>query len=479
MNSMKTLSANFKFQRNSLFKIFARHSSTNANYVHPDFPHLPVTDPKKGNMDEILKLGGWHDFLKQKHEELDKDVFFFKVFERPAISIGNPKYLNKLSHLNTRPDHLRGYLRELVGKKTMNLINSEERKKKNNANIKPAFTREAITKTYGKTLEHHMEHIMDVWENEKNYTQEGVKFPLKREVSILIVRNILSIMYGYEGSDEECVDIMEKLEHSVLDLEFKSFGKEFSDEQLEIMEYEKNFIRNFVFDLVDRWKELAPEKRSPCFLDVLDTEDDKQFAIDNAVTFLIAGIFSTRFLFYSSIYQLSKNPDKREKLQEEIDKHVKGNFVKINDLRNLRYLNSCMNESLRILPSATTTARIDEENDIEYEDGLVIPKGTAIILPIAYIFTAEKFWKDSDKFYPERFKELGLDYSYQFNPFGFAGGRVCIGKQLSEIEAKLLIANFFKNYNSSIPYGEPTPKYTWGTGSNIVEEVYIDIEKRI
>ena len=138
-----------------------------------------------------------------------------------------------------------------------------------------------------------------------------------------------------------------------------------------------------------------------------------------------------------------------------------------------------MNESLRISPSATTTARIDEENDIVFEDGLVIPKGTAIICPIAYIFMSEKFWKDSKTFYPERFKEYGMEYSYQFNPFGFSGGRVCIGKQLSEVEAKLLIANFFKNYTSRVSDGEKAPVLTWGSGTNVVEDVHIDIEKRI
>lgn len=455
-------------KKNSFLKIFGKNCSTN-------FPHLPVSDPKKGNMDEVLKTGGWHDFLSQKHTELQKDVFFFKIFERPAVSIGNPKYLNKMSHLNSRPDHLRGYLRELVGRKTMNLINSEERSTKNKANLKPAFTREAITKTYGNTLEHHMKHALETWDE---YTK-GVKMPLKRETSILIVRNILSVMYGYEANDAECLEISDKMTNSVLDMEFRSFGKEFSEDQLKVMEEEKDFLRNFVFDLIDKWKNIKPEKRSPCYLDVLDSEDDKQFAIDNAVTFLIAGIFSTRFLFFSSIFHLSNNPDKQMKLQEELDKFVSGNFVKISDLRGLKYLNSCMNEALRISPSATTTARIDEENDIVFEDGLVIPKGTAVICPIGYIFTSEKFWKDSDKFYPERFKEHGLDYSYQFNPFGFAGGRVCIGKQLSEIEAKLLIANFFKNYKSSVPAGQKPPQYTWGTGSNVIEEVHIELEKRI
>lgn len=467
MNTLKYKNLNYK-NANNLLKIFARTCSTN-------FPVLPVENPKRGHMDEVLKLGGWHDFLSQKHKELDKDVFFFKIFERPAVSIGNPKYLNKMSHLNSRPDHLRGYLRELVGKKTMNLINTEERKNKNQANLKPAFSRDAITKTYGKTLENHIVHALEKWDGYTN----GKKMPLREEISILITKNILSVMYGYEASEEQCLDICEKLTSSILNLEFKSFGKEFSEDFLKYLEEEKDFLRNFVFDLIDRWRSLEPEKRSPCYLDVLESEDDRQFAIDNAVTFLVAGIFSTRFLFFTSIYHLSNNPDKQQRLQEELDKYVKDRHVKITDLRSLKYLNSCMNESLRLTPSATTTARIDEENDIEFEDGLVIPKGTAIILPIAYIFTSEKFWKNSQEFYPERFREFGMDYSYQFNPFGFAGGRVCIGKQLSEIEAKLLIANFFKNYKSTVPSDQKPPEYTWGSGSNVINEVHINIEKRI
>lgn len=491
MNTLKN-HKNFKLNLiNSLFfknakkvtKIPLRFCSTNnqqnnsQNFMNENFPTLPIKDPKKGNMDEVLELGGWHDFLAKKHTDLEKDVFFFNIFGRPAVSIGNPKYLNKMSHLNSRPDHLRGYLRTLVGKKTMNLINTEERKDKNKANLKPAFTREAITKNYGQTLENHMDLMLSKWDK---YT-EGIPMPLREEISYLIVKNILSVMYGYEATREECLDISDKLCSSILNLEFKSFGREFSPEQVQYLEDEKEYLRNFVFDLIDKWKNIAPEKRSPCYLDVLESEDDKQFAIDNAVTFLVAGVFSTRFLFFTSIYHLSKHSDKQEKLQKEIDKFVKkeNHLVKISDLKNLRYLNSCMNETLRITPSATTTARIDEENDLEFEDGLIIPKGTAIILPIAYIFRSEKFWKNSLTFYPERFKEHGMDYSYQFNPFGFAGGRVCIGKQLSEIEAKLLIANFFKNYKSTVPEDQKPPEYTWGSGSNVINEVFINIEKRI
>ena len=462
---MNTIKKSFNLKnKNTLIKILARNCSTN-------FPHLPIKDIKKGNMDEVLSTGGWHDFCTLKHGETKKDIFFFKVGERPAVSIGNPKYLSKMTHLNSRPDHLRGFLKQLVGEKTMNLINTEERKEKVKANLKPAFTRETIVKTYGNTLEHHMENTLLKWDEYTN----GTKMPLKKEMSILITRNILSVMYGYEASDAECTDVCDKLTRSVLDLEFKSFGKEFDEEYLKTMVYEKDFLRNFVYGLVDKWRSIEKEKRSPCYLDVLETEDDKQFAIDNAVTFLIAGIFSTRHLFFTSIYQLSSNPDKQKKLQEELDKFVKGKNVKISDLRNLKYLNACMNESLRISPSATTTARIDEENDIVFEDGLVIPKGTAIICPIAYIFMSEKFWKDSKTFYPERFKEYGMEYSYQFNPFGFSGGRVCIGKQLSEVEAKLLIANFFKNYTSRVSDGEKAPVLTWGTGTNVVEDININI----
>ena len=68
MNIIKR-SINLK-NKNTLIKIHARNCSTN-------FPHLPVTDIKRGNMDEVLSTGGWHDFLALKHEETKKDVFFF------------------------------------------------------------------------------------------------------------------------------------------------------------------------------------------------------------------------------------------------------------------------------------------------------------------------------------------------------------------------------------------------------------------
>ena len=165
-------------------------------------------------------------------------------------------------------------------------------------------------------------------------------------------------------------------------------------------------------------------------------------------------------------------------MHEELDKHIDSKEVKIESIRNLKYLRACVNETLRLTPAATTSARIDNENDNDCGEGVIIPKGTAIISPIAYVFQSEEFWQNSKEYNPNRFREHGLVHTFQFNPFGFAGGRVCIGKQLSELEIRLILASFFKNFNVKLSKEQKEQNIRYLSGSSIEEEIYVEISLR-
>ena len=68
-----------------------------------------------------------------------------------------------------------------------------------------------------------------------------------------------------------------------------------------------------------------------------------------------------------------------------------------------------------------------------------------ILLPFGRVLGDEKIWKDADKVIPERFKEDGVDFKFQFSPFGFAGGRVCPGRSFTYIE-NIVLSTLFKNF---------------------------------
>jgi len=175
---------------------------------------------------------------------------------------------------------------------------------------------------------------------------------------------------------------------------------------------------------------------------------------------------------------MAAHQDKQAKLQEELDHYIKGKELSIESLKGLKYLRAVINESLRITPPASTTARIDYENDITLDDGLVIPKGTPIALPLATVLTDDKIWDNQDQFLPERFKEQGISTAFQFSPFGFAGGRVCPGKTLVGIETQFIIGTLLKNFKVTPNKNQDGLGILYLTATTPKDEVYVDITVR-
>lgn len=460
----------FKSPCNFYTKFYTKKFSTLKTY-----PVLDKSDPEWGNLTDVLNAGGWHHFFTENHKKLNTPVFTFWIKNRPAMSLGHPKYWASLSHLNTRPDHLRGYLIPVVGNKTVNLQNGKERDQRHKAYLNPVFSKENITSVFGKVLEKHVKDALNDW---NNYAKTGEKFPVDAKMGTLLVSNIVDILYGKKDlKEEEYLTIADNIKFVLEHLELRSWGKKYdADMDKKILDECAN-LRNYVAKMIDEWEKRDKSTSGPCFLDSFQVETDAKFKFDNSVTFLIAGIGSTRFLFDMAIYQLAAHPDKQKKLHEELDKNTPGNDVTVDSLRGLKYLRACINETLRLTPSATTSARIDNDNDHHLDDDVVIPKGTAIVSPIGYVFQSQQFWKNPLEFYPERFREHGLVHPMQFNPFGFAGGRVCIGKHLSDTETQLMVATFFKHFKVRL-VKEQLPKIQYLSGSIVDEEFYVHLEKR-
>lgn len=104
-----------------------------------------------------------------------------------------------------------------------------------------------------------------------------------------------------------------------------------------------------------------------------------------------------------------------------------------------------LNETLRLYPPAVATIRRAKE-DVEL-GGYNIPRGTELLIPIIAVHHDTRLWgPDAAQFNPGRFDGRTAHHPTAFIPFGL-GARMCIGKNLALLEAKLTLAIILQRFS--------------------------------
>ncbi|XP_035214006.1 probable cytochrome P450 12a4, mitochondrial [Stegodyphus dumicola] len=186
---------------------------------------------------------------------------------------------------------------------------------------------------------------------------------------------------------------------------------------------------------------------------MLSTEGlDASGAMVTVADMLTAGIDTTANSMGFLLYNLAKNPDKQQVLYEEISKLLpsKNHRITPKVFSELKYLKSCMKESQRTHPIIAVSIRQLERDVIL--SGYNVPAGTLIAVALQEIYRDEKYFKNPEKFLPERW--LGKEdkyHPYAFLPFGF-GTRSCIGRRLAELETISLMTEIIRNFKVEYHY---------------------------
>lgn len=100
------------------------------------------------------------------------------------------------------------------------------------------------------------------------------------------------------------------------------------------------------------------------------------------------------------------------------------------ELQNLKYMEMCIKESLRMYPSVPFISRLASK-DIDTFSGYRIPKGTHIHIHIYDMHHNSKIYPNPEKFDPDRFLPENSIKRHPFAFLPFSGGpRNCIGKNM-------------------------------------------------
>ncbi|CAH0557343.1 unnamed protein product [Brassicogethes aeneus] len=194
-------------------------------------------------------------------------------------------------------------------------------------------------------------------------------------------------------------------------------------------------------------------KKKMAFLDwLLQTTIDNKPLSDKDIreevdTFMFEGHDTTASAISFAMYLLANNPKEQAKVYEEAksmfgdDKEKSATFK---DLQEMKYLENVIKETLRLYPSVPIYSRCLTD-DIEYQEGKIIPKGTQLGIFAFGVGRDKDYYKDPEKFMPSRFDSMDGKTPFSYIPFS-AGPRNCIGQKFAMLEMKSTLSKLIRNY---------------------------------
>ncbi|MES2353019.1 MAG: cytochrome P450 [Pseudomonadota bacterium] len=212
-------------------------------------------------------------------------------------------------------------------------------------------------------------------------------------------------------------------------------------------------INNYVGTLIKERQEsdIKHEDFLGVLLDATDKDTGKKMSADlirdEAVTMLGAGHETSAGALTSALIHIARQPEIARRIRQELRVVVGEGPLNAGHIRQLRYLQAVVQETLRLsAPIPLIPRAVTQDTTIH---GYHIPAGTIIFVSVYNIHRHKDFWRDADQFNPDRFfngEGMLQKHRCAYIPFG-AGERFCIGSHFGSIELAILLAQVIRNFN--------------------------------
>ncbi|KAF2186607.1 benzoate 4-monooxygenase cytochrome P450 [Zopfia rhizophila CBS 207.26] len=227
---------------------------------------------------------------------------------------------------------------------------------------------------------------------------------------------------------------------------------------------------NLMLELVKQRISEKEDARHDLFsfiINAKDPETGKGFELNEiwaeSRLLIIAGSDTTSTAICATLFYLSRYPDCKSKLTEEIE----SNFTSAEEIRtgpqlsSCHYLRACIDEAMRMSPPVGTALWREVCKSGLTIDGTYIPPGVDVGSSLYSIHHLESIFPDSWTYNPERWLGTG-DSSEEnelasqrkaFNPFSL-GTRKCIAPTMAYTEASIALARMLWLFDFRRPDGE-------------------------
>lgn len=176
--------------------------------------------------------------------------------------------------------------------------------------------------------------------------------------------------------------------------------------------------------------------------------DDSQLR-NETITFLLAGHETTANALTWTFYLISRHPEVERRLLAELTDVLGGRTPTLEDIPNLTYTRTVIQESMRLYPPIWIIERRVIEEDVI--GGYTLPAGSAVVISPYALHRHPSFWDRPEEFDPSRFESPA---PAAYIPFG-AGPRSCIGSEFAMLEAQLITAMVMQAFHLDLVPGHP------------------------
>nr|WDY85990.1 cytochrome P450 4G335 [Pagiophloeus tsushimanus] len=198
------------------------------------------------------------------------------------------------------------------------------------------------------------------------------------------------------------------------------------------------------------------EKKRMAFLDLLIEASQNGVVINDEEikeqvdTIMFEGHDTTAAGSSFFLCQMAAHPDIQERVMQELNGIFQGTDrpVTFADTLEMKYLERCLLETLRLFPPVPIIARqLQEEVKLASDPSLKLPAGATIIVAQFGVHRLEEYYPDPEKFNPDNFlpEKAANRHYYAFIPFS-AGPRSCVGRKYAMLKLKILLSTILRNY---------------------------------
>ncbi|XP_078574539.1 cytochrome P450 2U1-like isoform X2 [Branchiostoma floridae x Branchiostoma japonicum] len=224
----------------------------------------------------------------------------------------------------------------------------------------------------------------------------------------------------------------------------------------EMDSHKKTFDSNDIRDLIDSYVREAKSR---------ENDDETTFTDENTERVLfdlfIAGAETTSTTLYWAFLYMILNPDIQTKVQEEIHSVLGHDKPPSTAHRaQMPYTEAVLTEVARIGTILPTSVFHATSRDTSFH-GYDIPEGTTVMPNLWSVHHDPERFPNPGKFDPGRFLDAQGRYQRDDHvmPFGI-GPRMCLGKQLAEMELFVFFTSLLQHFTFKLPEGAAKPSTT-------------------